>query len=154
FQRFSGGTRRIMVVDREGRTPPRVVAEGAGARPSWSRDGRSIWTATNVRLERHDAASGAVVETAPLPPGTIALRALARPGPQVLVAMPPVQGSGQAGLAVFDAERTPHWLFHGDIDEALAASPDGRRAFAARMLATGSTELLDLPVDGSPTRSL
>src|SRR5262249_51889201 len=150
FQRIREGARSTMVVDRQGRNPPRAIATGSMARPSWSRDGRSIWTGNNVRLERYDAASGALVETAALPAGVQALKSIELPGGALLVAMPALPGSGKAGVALLAADRTLSWLLHGDIEEVLAATSDGQRALAARVGPASTVELVELSFDGAP----
>ncbi len=154
FLRMEGGTRSIAVIDRRPGATPRVLATGAVTRPTWSRDGRSVWTGNDVRLERHDLATGEIVESVPLPSGAIALRAVELSGGRMIAVMPAVHGSAQAGVGVWSADRSLRWLLRGEMDEVLTASPDGLRVLLSRVGPTGENELLDVPLDGTSVVSL
>jgi hypothetical protein len=67
------------------------------------------------------------------------------------------QGSSIAearGVARVGPDGTFRWLVQGEFDEVLAVTADGRHAMAARIRATTSVELMDVPIDGSPATSL
>jgi len=154
FLRIADGIKSTMVIDRDGRTRPRALSVGTTARPSWSRDGRSIWTGNDQTLQRYDATSGALVESVPLPAGVAPLSTRELPGGRLVASIPPSRWSRDAGLALIGEDRTLRWLLRGDVEETLAVTPDGLRALTARVRSTGDSELVDVPLDGSPATSL
>jgi Tol biopolymer transport system component len=153
FLRIAAGERSNVVIDRSGATPPRALGTGGSARPSWSRDGRSIWTGTEGQVSRYDVASGALLETIPLFPGAFVRATLELPK-GLLVAVPRGRASSLAGAALLDENRSLRWLLRDDIQEVLAATPDGQRILSARLRGTGDTELVEIFLDGSPAVSL
>jgi hypothetical protein len=154
FMRATGGTQALMIAERRLGAAPKILVPAATARPTWSRDGRSIWTSGAKGLERYDAESGALLEAVALPAAAIALRSLELSEGRRLLAIPPVRGSGESGVAILGADRTLTWLLRGDIDEVLLATPDGQRALAVRITSTDQGELMELPLDGAPPTSL
>src|SRR5262249_7451755 len=115
FLRFTDGGKSTMVVDRGGAPPPRAVAVGTVARPTWSRDGRSIWTGTDKNVQRYDATSGELVESVPLPSGVAPLITRDLGGGRLLSVVPATRWSQDTGLALIGADRTLRWLLRGDM---------------------------------------
>jgi hypothetical protein len=63
-------------------------------------------------------------------------------------------GSTRGGIALFPKDGPLQWLLRGDFDEVLGMTADRRHALVARTLGATSVELVDVPVDGSPSTSL
>jgi Tol biopolymer transport system component len=155
FVRFEGERVAAHVAPLDGSAPPHLVVRGS-VRPSWTRDGRAIWAGSGAPLGAYDVASGALLRA---PKGMPVVRTaqtveLADGSLVVVAVLDEARGRSGGGLAVFPPERDPRWLFHGDVDEVLAVTADGRHALFARERAATSVELVDQPLDGSPATSL
>ena len=154
FVRFESEQVGAFVGPLDGHEPPHLVAKG-GLRPSWTTDGAGIWAGTGDPIAAYDATSGATMHTRPLGgPLKTALTAQLPDGS--LLAALPVHGASDAnvgGVALLTANEPPRWLFKGQILETLATTSDWRHVLASRPTTTG-VELMDLPLDGSPSSSL
>lgn len=73
---------------------------------------------------------------------------------RLLVNFPEVSDARMGGLGVFGPDGHLTWLMQGDVDEALTVTPDHRHALTVRRRPVGDPELVDVPLDGSPTTSL
>jgi serine/threonine protein kinase/Tol biopolymer transport system component len=150
FVRFDGGIGSY-VAPLEGATSARRLASG-NARPSWSLDGKRVWVANGASLDAFDADTGAVAQSLKAVSGTP--KALELPDGSLAVMYSQDSGSHVGGLAIHPLEGPVRWLLHADLEEAFAATPDGRHLLAIRTHGTGASEMLDVPVDGSPVTPL
>jgi hypothetical protein len=57
------------------------------------------------------------------------------------------------GLAVVDSNGRPRWLTHDPMEEDLVVTPGAHSALVERVMPTGILELVDVPLDGSPSAS-
>jgi Tol biopolymer transport system component len=73
FLREAGGVAGTFIVPIEGGKPRRLSA--GSARPSWSRDGASVWAGTGETLQRYDSVNGRLLETVVVPAGYLGLHA-------------------------------------------------------------------------------
>jgi serine/threonine protein kinase len=153
FLRMTDLPTQTLVVDRAGLTEGHPVATGV-VRPCWSADGRSVWAGEPGRLERHDAVTGAVDGSLTPPSDLAPVNVMELPGGGFLLNMRPDHETGSVGLALLPAGGPLRWLLHDETDEGFAVTPDGRHVLAARIRPGVETELLDVPLDGSPVTSL
>jgi Tol biopolymer transport system component len=155
FVRFEGEKVAAHVAPIDGSAPPRLVVRGA-VRPSWSRDGKSIWAGSGAPLAEYDVATGAVVRQLSGAPASHAAQTqeLSDGSLVAVIALDEAVGHSTGGVALFHPDDTLRWLLQGDVDEVLAVTPDERHAFVARTRSSTNVELLDQPIDGSPSTSL
>ncbi|MGH7298368.1 MAG: hypothetical protein ACRELB_25740, partial [Polyangiaceae bacterium] len=154
FLRIEGERVGTFVGPIDGSAPPRLVAKGS-IRPSWTRDGTAVWAGAGDPIVAYDATTGAVRRELALGrPFKTALTFELADG--ALLAGFPSHGASDSnvgGVALLRDGSPPRWLLKQPVQEALAATPDGRHAIVSRTTPTG-VELMDLPVDGSPSASL
>jgi serine/threonine protein kinase len=151
FLREVGGVSGTFVVGLEGGEPRKLV-EGI-TRPSWYADGRSVWAGTGSPLVRVDATTGATLEQVEPPSGQFILNSLPLlDGSLVLRVMDANHhGMGADGLWLATRDRSKsRWLLHLDIEEAMAEWPTGGHVLMGAGNDADSTDLTDVPLDGSP----
>jgi serine/threonine protein kinase/WD40 repeat protein len=148
YLRIADRSTSTYVVDRAGLTEGRRIAVGL-VRPSWSLDGSSVWAGEPAHVERHEPRTGAVLGSLALPP-ELAPSRIIELTPTELVLM----NVGKAGLVVVPAGGTPRWILEDEPEEGWGVTPDHRHILAARFRSDVGTELVDVPVDGSPVKSL
>jgi dipeptidyl aminopeptidase/acylaminoacyl peptidase len=152
FLRIADGKAALFVMDHAKGATPRRIAEG-DARPSWSRDGQSIWAGDRRTLERRDSESGALLDSIALPPGVETVRSTELADGSLLV----VAGGEVAehsGMALYDRARTLRWLWRGAIEEVLAVVPGTEHALTAVLRPGGERELYDVPLNGAAVSPL
>ncbi|HEY8041422.1 MAG TPA: protein kinase [Polyangiaceae bacterium] len=155
FVRFEGERVGAHVAPFDGSTPPRLLVKGA-VRPSWTRDGKAVWAGSGTPLAAYDAQTGALVRTLSggPPVHTAQTEELADGSVIAVLAMDDSLGSNLGGLAYFPPDGAMRWLLKGDLDEVLGVTTDRRHALVSRTRAAANAELLDVPIDGSPSTSL
>jgi Tol biopolymer transport system component len=142
-----------MVADLDGKTPPHRIGAG-GMYPRWSSDGRAIWARDEHAVGLHDAATGATLRTLPLPPGMEVIWVLGPADGPAIVQFRNGPSSSLAGLAMIGLDGRVHWQLQAVLEPGIALSPDGRHVIASRQSIPGQTELVGVPLDGSPAISL
>jgi Tol biopolymer transport system component len=153
FLRFEGEHIATYVAPLDGHAPPHEIAKGT-ARPSWSRDGKGVWTGDGTTLNLIDPDTLATLRTIPGVPGAIDANTIELPGGALVSQVGDAGGVHAGGLALL-AEGSPlKWLVRGDLDEVLALSADGRHVITSRATNANQDELIDVPLDGSPVSSL
>ncbi len=135
------------VVDLDGRTPPRRIAEG-GTRPSFSPDGKAVWAGNKRHPTRYALATGEATRTIESPANTGGphLRELA--DGRVVVDYPATNLSGDSGVAVFSPAGAMTWLARDDGEEVLALTPDGQHVLGAQTTRANNPELFEVPLAG------
>ncbi len=135
-------------------TPPRAVFAKAQS-PSWSRDGRSLWVVVSGHPQRIDLATGAVVEQLDIPTGYTAAQSAELSDGSLLVNFPRFEWVQGSGIALYPRDgRALRWLFHEDTDEVLTVTPGEKHVLIADAVNAPASELVDVPLDGSPTAKL
>jgi serine/threonine protein kinase len=150
FLRLVGDARAAYVAPLDRHEPPHLVAHGS-VRPSWTEDGTAIWAGDGSILTAYEASSGAVVRTMTGAPA-VKSAITAEVGDGRVAAALFLHGTA-AGISLWSANDGLRWLYRGSIVEVLALTGDRRHVVASRMTPTG-LELIDVPLDGSPTTSL
>jgi len=144
----------ILVADLDGIDPPRVIVP-QGYRPSWSPDGTSLWLDDRSRWTRYDVATGEARESLEPPAGLRPGGAVEMAGGAVAVAFPHFPGTRTGAVGVYSADRTLRLLFEGgEVDEAIAVTPDGAGILAALERPATAPELLYVPLAGGAVTSL
>jgi serine/threonine protein kinase len=151
FIRFEGERVAAHVAPLDGSAPPRLVVRGA-LRPSWTRDGKAIWAGSGAPISAYDVETGALVrELEGTPAMHTAQTVELRDGSVVaLMALGGALGKGTGEVALFTTDGASRPLLQGILQEVLAITPDERHALAVQTGSTTSSELEDLPIDGSP----
>ncbi|HEX8792579.1 MAG TPA: protein kinase [Polyangiaceae bacterium] len=153
FLRFEGEHVGAWVAPLDGHEPPHFVTAGS-VRPSWSLDGRGVWAGHGYPLAKYDADTGEVLATVKAAQSSSAPHALElRDGSLVVLYSAGVE-EHLSGIFFEAAQGPSRWLTRDDLDEAFAITPDARHAVALRAMNTGTHELIDVPLDGSPSTSL
>ena len=155
FVRFEGERVAAHVVPLDGSSPPRVVVTGA-VRPSWTRDGKAIWAGSGAPIAAYDVETGKQVRALNSAPSVHAAQTVELSGGAVVsvMALDAAVGRSTGGVAYFQPDGTLRWLLQGDVDEVLAVTADQRHALISRARSATSAELVDQPIDGSPSTPL
>ncbi len=153
FERIEEAHTATYVVPFDGHEAPRLLLPRGTARPSWSRDGRGVWTDDGGKLVELDAVTGAVLRSYDGPAGGVAPLTQELADGSLLGSFGDASGLHLGGLAI-TGDGGVRWLLRSDLDEVLALSPDGRHVIASRSTAANQDELIDVPLDGSPVASL
>jgi hypothetical protein len=152
FQRMEEERTATYLAPLDGHVPPRLLSRGS-ARPSWSLDGRAVWTEDGGKLVKLDADTGAVLRAYDGAAGAIAPLTQELSDGSLVGSFGDTSGLHLGGIAVASATGL-RWLLRSDLDEVLAVSPDGRHVITSRSTAANEDELVDVPLDGSPVVSL
>jgi Tol biopolymer transport system component len=140
------------VMDLDGHAPARRIAKG-NVPPSWAVDGRAVWTGTETRAELVDADTGAVVRGVDVPTGYNLSATSALAGGAVVLEFAHYTDTSGGGVGVASTDGAFHWVYQGDLLEALAVTADGKHALVTARRAGMAPDLLDVPLDGSPFTS-
>jgi serine/threonine-protein kinase len=143
----------VFVMDLVGKEPPRLVTPVA-YRPSWSRDGRSLWVDDRTRWRRHDVETGRELERVDPPQGRLPGPLLEVEGDRLVAVFPRFQNTTSGGVGLYAPDRTLRILHEGDLETALAMTSDRAAALVAEMKAAANPELLEVPLDGRTVVSL
>jgi serine/threonine-protein kinase len=135
------------VVDLEGHTAPRRIAEG-GTRPSFSPDGKAVWAGNKRHPTRYDLATGQATRTIESPANTGGPHSRELADGRVVVAYPAANLSGESGVALFSPTGAMTWLARADTEEVLALTPDGQHVLAAQTTHANNPELFEVPLAG------
>jgi hypothetical protein len=153
FLRFEGEHVGTWVAPLDGHEPPHFVTAGS-VRPSWSFDGKGVWAGHGYPLGKYDADTGALLATVHAAPSASAPHAIElRDGSLVVLYSAGVE-EHLSGIFFEAAQGPSRWLTREDLDEVLLLTPDVRHAIGLRAMQTGTHELIDVPLDGSPLASL
>jgi serine/threonine protein kinase len=153
FLREAGGAVATYVAPLDGSAPARLLGKGNG-RPSWSRDGRSVWSGAGARIVEYDADTGDTLRSLTAQPGANGVTtAELADGSLAYVAVDGTSHKGEVG--VFDAAGEADVLLRALLAGAtLVVTPDERHAIVARLDLGAAGQLYDVPLDGSPPASL
>jgi hypothetical protein len=143
----SAGTPAAMVVDIDGKRPPRLVREG-WVRPTFSPDGSALWCGDTHHPARVELATGNTTRTLDMPSGTLGTIARELRDGRVVLVAPVGEPTSLGGLALFESTGSLRWLTKDDMEEALDVTPDGRFVIASRVTPAGSDELIAVPLAG------
>jgi Tol biopolymer transport system component len=151
FLVMHGQQKGAYVLPLDGSAPPRFLHKGQ-ARPSWSPDGRALWTGGAEGSERIDVETGAVTRRLQPPPATLLSQTRELPDGRVFALLYDRELHAFTTIVRFDAGGgAPTTLYKADLlEEAFALDPDGTRIFFTKALPTQHAELWQLPLDGSP----
>jgi Tol biopolymer transport system component len=153
FLRFEGEHIGTWVAPLDGREAPHRIAAGS-VRPSWSRDGKGVWAGSGAPISKYDADTGALLTALTSVPSTAAGRTAELPDGSLLILFNGLGTQSQKGIAVFDPRGAMRWLSQENFEEVFDLTRDARHVITMRSMSTGTYELLDMPVDGSPPASL
>lgn len=156
FLRRAGEPTAAFVADLPGLERPRRIGPG-GFRPTWSPDGRHLWTGNGNELVRHDLATDTAARRLVPPAGELPLQGIELPDGRLLLLTTREDGTTVAdGVAIYPAgEPTPRWLLHGvELEEVLTLTPERDAALVARVTATQAIEIVRVPLDGSAATPL
>jgi Tol biopolymer transport system component len=144
FLRLDSKTAGTFVVDLEGGSPPRRLANG-NMRPSFARDG-SLWAGPVTHPTRIDVSTGASLETLGSPLGRLSGKLVElRNG--TLVA-----NVATEGIMLFEREQTsgargaPRWIYRAYTDEVLAVDPTERFVITSAKVADKGRDLVAVPM--------
>jgi len=150
YVRQQGDDVGTWIVAFDGSSPARKLAPGR-LRPAWSPDGRALWAGAAAHPERFDVASGQVTRAIDPPPGYFIVRVRELPDGRAVARLLDRETKLGRGLVLYDAAgKGPSPLFADDTEDAIAATPDGRRLLVPKLLSTGRVELWQVPLDGTP----
>jgi serine/threonine protein kinase/Tol biopolymer transport system component len=154
FLRIEGEHVGAYVGPLDGSEPPHLVVKGA-LRPSWSTDGAAVWAGAGDPIASYDATTGALKHAFPQAPRVRTAVTLELADGDLLTAFTADEDgeSPIGGVALLHDHDPPRWLLQQSVQEALAATADGRHALVSRTTSTG-VELMDVPIDGAPAASL
>jgi len=153
FLRFEGEHVGTWVGPLDGHEAPHFVAAG-GARPSWSQDGKGVWAGHGYPLSEFGAETGTLLATARSAPSSAAPHAIELKDGSLVVLYSAGVEEHLTGVYLDDVHGRSGWLTREDLDEVFALTPDARHVIVLRSMATGTHELFDVPIDGSPATSL
>ncbi len=153
FLRFEGEHIGTWIAPLDGHEPPHRIVAGT-VRPSWSRDGRGLWAGTGAPLTEYDVDSGAVLRTLTSAPSSRDAHSTELPDGSLAVLYSGLSEEHQDGIALIDRDGKPRWLSHESFEEVFELTPDARHLISLRSMNTGTFELFDIPIDGSPAASL
>jgi Tol biopolymer transport system component/tRNA A-37 threonylcarbamoyl transferase component Bud32 len=153
FVRATQNDSATWIADLDGKTPPRRLSDGS-ARPSWAPDGRSVWAGDRMHPTLVDVDTGKTLRSLVAPDGFATAQSVDLGQGRLLVNFPEFGNLRIGGIGTYDESGEVTWLLQGDIDEALAVTPDRRHALTVRRRPIGDPELVDVPLDGSPVSSL
>jgi Tol biopolymer transport system component len=153
FTRFEGTRYGSYVAPVDGTQAPRLLGTGR-LHASWTPDGKGIWSEEGRALIRYDAATATPLETIPLVSGR-ELVEVVETARGTLVGLFTASGTIAIGaVGIIGRDGNVRFLVEDADGASLAVTPDGRHALTARHGLTGESELVDVPLDGSPLRSL
>jgi Tol biopolymer transport system component len=138
----------VFVVPLDRSSPPTRVYDGQ-TRPSWSPDGRAIWAGDGRTIERVDVATRAVTRSLAAPPSGYLTMAVELADGRVLARVYDRETHRGASIVRYDpGSDAGAELVAGQVDETLALAPDGAHLLTSALLATGATELWEVPLGG------
>lgn len=143
----------VYVTNLDGSGEPRLVAAGL-YRPTFSRDGRSLWADDRSRIKRLEVETGAVLETLDPPAGMAPGRTSELEDGTLVAESPHYIDTPSGAVALYSPERRLKVLFTGNVEEALALTPDHRHALVSRVQAAAQPELVAVPLAGGAEVSL
>lgn len=149
FLRRVDGVSRAYVATTDAPSKARAIAMGR-VRPTWSPDGRAVWSGDGTRPGRFDLATSTVTRTLTPPPETMIMHLRELTDGRV-VAIPFAEdvASVGRGLVLYARDDTePRWILEKDVLEVLAVHGDA--AIVAHRNETEDVELLHVPFDGTP----
>lgn len=153
FLRFEGEHIGTWVAPLDGHEPPHWIAAGS-VRPSWSRDGKGVWAGTGAPITEYDANGGAALRTLGSAPSSRDAHTTELPDGSLVILYSGLSEEHQDGLALVDTGGGLRWLSRESFEEVLELTPDARHVISLRSMNTGTFELFDVPIDGSPAASL
>jgi hypothetical protein len=143
----------IDIVPVDGHAPPARIREGQ-VRPSFTPDGKALWSGSGETAERVDLATGDTQRELRAPPGTFLTQLLELADGRVFARVWDRSTRKATGLLRYDPDDpSPHVVFDGEVQESLALAPDGASVLVSKILPTGHVELWQIPVGGSAPSS-
>jgi hypothetical protein len=161
FERFDGENRMIFMTDISGATPPQRIGRGVWGQPSWSRDGRGVWTGQiplnlveATPLDLIDAATPRQLRAVGTPRDAWVWTTRELSSGALVIASVDQEPDSRKGLGLVPPGGDFRWIFDARIAEALTITPDERHALVTVIKPLAVPELYAVPLDGSPPRSL
>ena len=128
---------------------PRLLVHGH-SRPAWSKDGQGIWAEGVMKPVTLVAADdGHVLRTWPVKGARLIGPRLELSDGTLAVDSLPLVPNTTSGIGLLDRAGAFRWLFQGETDEVLTATPDEAFLLIMRRDAEQRMALLALPRDGS-----
>ena len=139
-----------MVAPLDGSAPPRAIGDPS-LYPRWT--DRDLWIAQRGIAGRMDGATSALLPLA-LPAGLRASWVATSPDGRIVAHVNRGDPDAPLGLAVFAPGGQLARQIDVALEPAMAIAPDGAHLLASRKIFGGNAELVAIPLDGEPIRSL
>jgi serine/threonine-protein kinase len=149
----SHGDRGTYLVPLDGSAPPQRIRSG-GARPTWTPDGKGLWTRTDAGAARIEVASGEVTRELPAPETGRLIRVNELADGRVLGFVLNDDNLASLGLFEYTALGTAAPFVATSMDEAFAVTRDGSQVLFSKVLPTDQVELWHVGSKGGTASSV